>query len=240
MKIIDKIRAKNENNFGAKPVTIVFLGDSVTHGCFDCFFDENGNINTYFKAGASYAHRVREMLNLLYPAAQINIINSGISGDSAAGGNNRFDRDVKPFSPDLVVVSYGLNDSCGGVANVGAYTKALDEIFAKVRETGAECIFLTENMMCSRVSCHLKEEREQALAKGFSEIQNSGTLDTFFEEAKKTAAKNGVKVVDVYSAWKKLSASGVDTTELLANKYNHPAETLHYYTAVKVVEAMFD
>ena len=119
MKIIDKIRAKNENNFGARPVTIVFLGDSVTHGCFDCFFDEYGNINTYFKAGASYAHRVREMLNLLYPAAQINIINSGISGDSAAGGNNRFDRDVKPFSPDLVVVSYGLNDSCGGVANVG-------------------------------------------------------------------------------------------------------------------------
>ena len=203
MQIIDKIRAKNENNFGAKPVTIVFLGDSVTHGCFDCFFDENGNINTYFKAGASYAHRVREMLN-------------------------------------LVVVSYGLNDSCGGVANVGAYTKALDEIFAKVREYGAECIFLTENMMCSKVSCHLKEEREQALAKGFSEIQNSGTLDTFFEEAKKTAAKNGVKVVDVYSAWKKLSANGVDTTELLANKYNHPAETLHYYTAVKVVEAMFD
>ena len=34
MKLIEKIRAKQADVFGAAPVTIAFLGDSVTQGCF--------------------------------------------------------------------------------------------------------------------------------------------------------------------------------------------------------------
>ena len=34
--------------------------------------------------------------------------------------------------------------------------------------------------------------------------------------------------------------NGVDITELLSNKYNHPIREIHYYTAVKVVEKMFE
>ena len=95
MKIIEKIAKKSADIYGAKPVTIAFLGDSVTQGCFECFFDEVG-VQTVFDAQSGYAQRVKEILNTLYPNAQINIINSGISGDNAVNGNNRFERDIAP------------------------------------------------------------------------------------------------------------------------------------------------
>lgn len=36
MKIIEKLNAK-QDIYVEKPVTIVFLGDSVTQGCFECY-----------------------------------------------------------------------------------------------------------------------------------------------------------------------------------------------------------
>ncbi len=88
MKIIEKIRDKNADNYGA-PVTIAFLGDSVTHGCFDCYTNEKGQVDTYFDATSAYPTRLWEMMHLLYTHGADNIINSGISGDNtltAAGG----------------------------------------------------------------------------------------------------------------------------------------------------------
>ena len=34
--------------------------------------------------------------------------------------------------------------------------------------------------------------------------------------------------------------SGVDVTELLSNKLNHPIREFHYYTAIKLLETIFD
>ena len=47
MKIIDKLNAK-QDIYGEKPVTIAFLGDSVTQGCFECYIKEDGKIETVF------------------------------------------------------------------------------------------------------------------------------------------------------------------------------------------------
>ena len=240
MKIIEKLNAKNADIFGKKPVTIAFLGDSVTQGCFECYFDENGVIQTIFDTKSAYPTRVKEMLGLLYPKAQINLINSGISGDNAVIGNDRFERDITPFDPDLVVVSFGLNDSCGGVENVKNYTDAIESIFKKVKAIGAECIFVFQNTMNTKVSPHLKEEREQKLAGTFEKIQNGGVLKVYRDEAKKAAKKHGVAFCDMYSVWEKMGESGVDTTDLLANYYNHPKKEFHYYTAIKIIEKMFE
>ena len=240
MKIIEKLKVKNADIFGEKPVTIAFLGDSVTQGCFECYFDENGVIQTVFDAKSAYPTRVKEILGLLYPKAQLNLINSGISGDNAVIGNGRFERDVAPFSPDLVVVSFGLNDSCGGADNLKNYTDALESIFGKVSSIGAECVFVFQNTMNVKVSPHLKEEREQKLAKDFAKIQNEGGLRAYRDAARRAADKHGVAFIDIYSAWEKMNDSGVDTTDLLANYYNHPKREFHYYTAIKIVEKLFE
>lgn len=36
MNIKEKISAKIKNYSSERPLTIAFLGDSVTHGCFEC------------------------------------------------------------------------------------------------------------------------------------------------------------------------------------------------------------
>lgn len=239
MKIIEKINDKNKKIYEAKPVTIAFLGDSITQGCFECFFDEQG-VQTVFETKSAYPTRVKEILNDLYPSAQINIINSGISGDNAVNGNNRFERDIKPFNPDLVVVSFGLNDACQGKDNLAQYATALKNVFEKIKGVGAECIFIFQNMMNTKVSCHLKEEREKDLAKYFAEIQNNGIVDCYYQEAKRVAEECNIKFCDVYGAWKKMYQNGVDITEMLSNKYNHPQRNFHYYIAIKLVELMFD
>jgi UTP:GlnB (protein PII) uridylyltransferase len=56
----------------------------------------------------------------------------------------------------------------------------------------------------------------------FSKVQNEGVLKKFMEEAKKVSEQFNVKVCDLYPVWEKLIESGVDVTELLANKLNHP------------------
>ena len=74
----------------------------------------------------------------------------------------------------------------------------------------------------------------------FAEVQNSGCLTAYFEKAKEVCAQNDVKVCDLHAVWKKLYDNGVNTTELLANKLNHPIREIHYYMAIKLLEIMFE
>ena len=239
MKIIELLKQKQSDINGNKAITIAFLRDSVTQGCFECYLTSPDSLETVFDYKSAYPTRVKEMLNFLYPSVQINVINAGISGDFAASGLNRLEKDVLAYSPDLVVVSYGLNDSCqgGGVENYG---KALGEIFKRISATGAESIFLTQNYMCQKTSPHLRDDLFIRLSKQFADIQNGGVLEEYFTEAKKQCQKHGVRICDVRSAWGKLSDGGVNVAELLANKLNHPVREIHYYTAIKLIETIFD
>ena len=241
MKIIEKLNAKREDIRAGKPVTIAFFGDSVTQGCFECFID-NGEIGVVFDYKSAYSTRVREMLNILYPQVQVNIINSGISGDNTANAVNRMERDITPFSPDLVVVSFGLNDSGKGLDYLPEYAENLRVILNRMKDLGAEVIFLTQNAMNTKISYELKEEDALRHTARFTEnVQNSGTLKAYMDKAREVATECGAAVCDLYPMWEKLIAGGVDITEhLLSNKINHPIREFHYYMAMKLIETMFE
>lgn len=239
MKIQRLLQEKQQDLTKNQPITIAFLGDSVTQGCFECYLTSPTSLQTVFDYKSAYSTRVRELLNLLYPTVQINIINSGISGDSAPVGAQRFERDVLSYNPDLVVISYGLNDSVQGLDGLETYKLALAEMFGKLKERQIDCIFLTQNVMNSTVSPHLTDKLFIDLAHRFAdEVQNNGVLHTYFETAKEVCLEYGVKVCDLHSVWEKLISLGVDTTELLANKLNHPTREIHYYMAIKLIETM--
>ena len=112
MKIVEKLKAKNTDILNSKPITIAFLGDSVTQGCFECYLTSETTLQTVFDYQNAYSTRLKEILNILYPSVQFNIINSGISGDGTTFGLERLERDIIAYNPDLCVVSFGLNDSC--------------------------------------------------------------------------------------------------------------------------------
>ena len=239
MKIVEKIIKKQQNLSLNPAVTIALLGDSVTQGCFECYTKEDENIDTVFDADSSYGSRLKSMLNLLYPTVQFNFINAGISGDSAKGGLKRLERDVLSFHPDLVIVGFALNDAvCLGEGGINEYKKTMAEILTKIAASGAESIVLTPNAMNTNVSCHLKEKPLLKLAKNMEKVQKSGVLESYAEAAKAVAAENGAVVCDVYSVWKSMIQAGVNVTELLANKLNHPVRQMHYLTAMMLCECI--
>ncbi len=238
MTFLQKLTCKHNDKYGKPPVTMAFLGDSVTQGCFEIYETGGGGLDTVYDPENNYAHKTASILRQLCPGTQLNVVSAGISGDSAPGGASRLDRDVLPFHPDLTVVCYGLNDSGGGREGITRYTDALRDIFTRLQASGSEVIFMTPNTMNYNTSCHLHSELFRGLAVHFAKTMTDGILDAYVDAAKKTAADCGVPVVDCYAKWKAMEQAGVNTTELLSNKLNHPTRDMHWLFAWMLVQSI--
>ncbi len=243
MQIIDKLSAKNKDAFSNPPVTIGFLGDSVTNGCFEVQTVKNASggedYHVVYEPEHSYSAHVRRLLSMLYPKAQINIVNAGISGDTAPGGLYRIDRDLLPFHPDLTVVCFGLNDSGLGDAGIEQYQKALHGIIRRLKETGSEVILMTPQPVCTYVHNFVHDEYLRDLAKKFVDLSASGSFDRYMNAAREAALQEQVPLCDVYAKWIALYQGGVDITELLSNYINHPTREMTELFAWSLVHTMF-
>lgn len=237
MDIIQKIKAKQADLQAYPAVTIAFLGDSVTQGCFEGKrLAPDARLGPVFSSAHAYSTHLQELLHFLYPSVQINIINSGISGDNAVRGAERLERDVLRYQPDLAVISYGLNDCTRGLEKLSDYTTALSNIFDRLQKAGIECIFLTENMVNTYVDCNIHDPLLIQTAEFLIPFEKDGILAAYFEAAKAVAAQYGVKVCDCYAKWRTLAAAGVDTTRLLT--LNHPVREMTWLFAYSLLETM--
>ena len=244
MNIIRKLAAKNRDAFNAAPVTIGFLGDSVTNGCFEVYpaLTDRGEdgFDVVYDPENSYASHVRSLLSLLYPKAQINIINAGISGDSAPNGLARMDRDLLPWRPDLTVVCYGLNDSGAGDGGINRYHDALCAIIRRLQESGSEVILMTPQPICARVHTQLRGAGLRTMAASLADAFAAGGFDRYMQAARAAAEETGIPLCDVYAKWMAMFEGGVDITDLLSNYLNHPTRKLHELFAYSLVHTMFD
>ena len=238
-KIVELLSSRNCDIFGSRPVTIAFFGDSVTQGCFECYKDKNGNVETVYEPSSSYVAKFGSILNKLYPRAHINIINAGVGGDTASNAVNRLERDVLQFHPDLVVVNFALNDSGAGVVGIDGYRSSMETILQKILDTGAEAVLLTPALMCNYVSAHIIEPVIQRVAQDFVNRMHGGVLEQYVNVAVKVAKKMSIPVCDCYTIWKNMQKSGVDTTMLLANYLNHPVREMHWLFAFNLAETLF-
>ena len=240
MQIVEKIMKKQRDFLSTSGVTIAFLGDSVTQGCFDVYWKPAGSVQTVFNQENGYHRKLAKLLAMLYPAVPFNMINAGISGTTAPMGLERLERDVLAYHPDLVVVCFGLNDAMSGPEHIGAYTDALGEIFTQLRKREIEVIFMTPNMMCTRVSDHLSHPKIIEIAESAMQIQNSGVLRMYLDEAKKICQDNGIPVCDCYQMWELMYQNGVQVTELLSNKINHPTVEMNWLFAVSLLKTIMN
>lgn len=193
MNILKKTRAKQADLF-APPVAIAFLGDSVTQGCFEVYLTSEGAVQTVFEPESGYAADVRKLFALLYPGVPVQFINAGISGDNAPSGLQRLERDVLAYHPDLTVVCFGLNDACRGDETQEEYASALDGIFTKLKEAGSEIIFMTPNMMNTRLSEKLTVPEIRAVAEDTLKIQLDGRLERYLDAAREVCTRQGAAV----------------------------------------------
>lgn len=237
MKIIQKMKARASDRH-QEGVTIAFLGDSVTQGCFEIYKKrETDGIITVYDKQHSYEKYLFDIFTLLFPTVPLNIINAGIAGDKAFRGVKRVERDVIRHQPDLAVVCYGLNDC--KLQDLPLYIQSLDGIFTKLKEADIEVIFMTPNMMNTRISDQITEPALVQIAETAQKMQNEGIFDSHIEAAKELCKKHGIPVCDCYAIWKTLAENGVDTTELLANKINHPTREMNRLFAIELTRTMF-
>ena len=223
MDIREKMRFGIQDLMAHGPITIVALGDSVTHGCVG-FGDEMDYETVYW-------NRLRKKLLAVCDQIPINVINAGIGGDTTQGALARLDRQVLIHQPDLVTVCYGLNDVNLPLAQFGT---SLREIFRRLTAAGTEVIYMTPNMLNTYVADDV-EERWRDYAAVTADFQNNGRMDASMAEARAAAAECGVPVCDCYAKWKQLSLTE-DTTMMLANRINHPTREMHELFARSLFE----
>ena len=230
MKFKQLLESK-EYPFSGTPV-IAFLGDSVTHGAFEC---TDGGRGCVFDFAAVYHNRLRLMIQQKYEWIPISVINAGISGDTAQGGLQRLARDVIERRPDLCVVCYGLNDVNG---EIDAYKSALRGIFEQLKAAEIEVLFMTPNMLNTHTNDAVLDELT-VYAEATAAMQTSGKMDAFMDAAREVAFSCGVEVADAYALWKQMQQGGMDITELLANGINHPCREMHGMFAELLYETIF-
>ena len=145
MRVKDKLLLDQAGLIEHGPITIVCFGDSVTHGGF-----------TDMDLEAAYPHRLWKKLVGIKPQYMpINMINAGIGGLNATNSLPRLEKQVLKHEPDLVIVCFGLNDINAPLED---YLSSLRTIFEKCLAAGAEVIFMTPNMMCTRASSRISNK----------------------------------------------------------------------------------
>jgi len=218
----ERIAEKAKDQFAA-PVLIVAFGDSVTQGCME--------LNVYDFEGVYHA-QLKRLLEKTYPLSTFSVINAGASGESAEGAMKRLDRDVIRHQPDLILLAYGLNDTCAlGRERMGEFVKTIETMISRFRaETPADLIVLTPPMMATHDNDKVHAEHRQYVTL-MTDIQNSGVLADFAEALRQVGKRNNVAVADVQAAWKKLQDQGTDITPFLTNGLNHPNAEMHRVAA---------
>ncbi len=83
---------------------------------------------------SDWVQRVDGMLENTYPRTDYNTIASGVGGEHAPSGYNRFESSVAIHNPDIIIIAYGTND----VENsINKYKYYLDGLAKKAKQTGA-------------------------------------------------------------------------------------------------------
>lgn len=225
MKITEKINMGYDGLVENGPITIVAFGDSVTHGAV-----ASGEINYE----TVYWERLRKKILNVRNYVPVNVINAGIGGITAKYSLGRMDSQVLAHNPDLIIVCFGLNDVNGPLEE---YTESLRIIFEKGKNSGAEVIFMTPNMLNTYVAEDAPKEYLE-YAGVTAKTQNEGKMDLYMEAAVAVAREAGVSVCDCYAKWKKL-AETEDITMLLANRINHPTKEMHEFFAQSLFDVIF-
>lgn len=221
MRVIDKLNMDRDALAKHGPINIVIFGDSVSQASF----------NGYNDYESVYWNLLKKKLYAIRSYVPVNMICASIGGTRAKESLVRFDSQVLSHRPDLIIICFGLNDVNSELED---YLGALNEMFKKSKDSGCDVIFMTPNMLCTRVADDAPEEYKSYAAR-MAEHQNGGRMDTYIYSAKKLAEDMGITVCDCYSKWKELSKTE-DITLLLSNRINHPTPKMHELFADSLYE----
>ncbi len=124
-----------------------------------------------------------------FPHWKLAFRNVGIGGDTSTGGNARVARDILPFQPTAVTITFGMNDGGYRVphdpARLEAYRTGLEGMLRQLKQAGVRTAVLS--------SSPVEKKEEGPALDGYNR-----TLQTFARTAREVAQKNGATFVDQF------------------------------------------
>ncbi|MDY3846397.1 MAG: SGNH/GDSL hydrolase family protein [Eubacteriales bacterium] len=96
--------AGNVDTMSTEPLSVVFLGGSLTSGDIDY---EGTSLTDW---NMKWPNTVLRFLNGLFPSREITAHNAGLGGTGSQYGAMRFAKDVLAYSPDLIFIEFSVND----------------------------------------------------------------------------------------------------------------------------------
>jgi lysophospholipase L1-like esterase len=181
-------RTRSDLEAGAD-VTIVAYGDSITAG---------------FAVRRGFPSFWKQMLQDKYPEAGVEMINSGISGDTTLDGLSRLDWAVLSYEPDLVTINFGINDCVLGLG-LEEFEMNLVEMVQRIRAgPGSEVLLLSSQPLETPPYDRL-------------------VLD-YYQAIERVAREMDVGFVDVCGAWMRRVQQGTLLSGLIIPGLDHPNE----------------
>jgi lysophospholipase L1-like esterase len=175
-----------------KPKVIVVFGDSTTA--------TRGELEIY-----------ANLLKRELPAkgVPVEIVNAGIGGNTTQMAVGRFEKDVLAKNPDLVVIQFGINDSCVDVwktppatesrVSKDKYIQNLEKLIETLKSRKCSVILMTPNQMCwtpKLKGMYGKPPYSPDDPGGFNI-----TLREYAQAVRELAEELKVPLVDVYTAY---------------------------------------
>ncbi len=185
-KYVERTRRDIESGADA---TIVCFGDSITAG---------------YAVRRGFPSFLLESLRQRFPDSKIEMINSGISGDTSQDGLSRLDWAVLSYEPDLVTINFGINDCVLGLS-LEEYEMNLVEMVRRIRAGPDSEILLLSSQPLE------------------SPPYDQRVLD-YYQTVETVAKEMNVGFVDVYGAWMKRVRAGMPLDSLILPGLDHPNE----------------
>ena len=185
-KYVERTRRDIESGADA---TIVCFGDSITAG---------------YAVRRGFPSFLLESLRQRFPDSKIEMINSGISGDTSQDGLSRLDWAVLSYEPDLVTINFGINDCVLGLS-LEEFEMNLVEMVRRIRAGQDSEILLLSSQPLE------------------SPPYDQRVLD-YYQTVERVAKEMNVGFVDVYGAWMKRVRAGTPLSSLILPGLDHPNE----------------
>ena len=185
-KYVERTRWDIESGADA---TIVCFGDSITAG---------------YAVRRGFPSFLLESLRQRFPDSKIEMINSGISGDTSQDGLSRLDWAVLSYEPDLVTINFGINDCVLGLS-LEEFEMNLVEMVRRIRAGPDSEILLLSSQPLE------------------SPPYDRRVLD-YYQTVERVAKEMNVGFVDVYGAWMKRVQAGMPLDSLILPGLDHPNE----------------
>jgi acyl-CoA thioesterase I len=190
-----------------QPVKIACFGDSIT--------------GIYYHTGGrqAWSHALGDVLKIIHPRAQLEMINAGISGNTTTHALARLKSDVLDHQPDLIVVMLGMNDVVHNTLET--FRRNLRQIVQLTLAHHAEVVLMTPNAIApddpARIPVRLAE---------------------YAQAVREVAQENNLNLSDAYQVFEDIRVNDHHEWMRIMSDPVHPNMRGHQLFAITVAETI--